>query len=171
MSILRANRSGITRFSAVTRVGGDALGGGAEAVGVFCEANGVAVVGDRGDEGLGDNGVAVSGDGDGGEKAGEDNGGETATRGAGEDDGDGAAPTGTGDGDGALTTGAGDGAEEGTLVGGAGDGIEEGEAATAEGPGETSVGAGAPLLRFRGARTTTTSFSPFWQLLRFPVMK
>lgn len=84
MRILRAkNRSGITRFSAETGAGGDALGGGAGPVGAFCEADGVAV--DRGDRDGDEDGVAVNGDG--GDRAGEDDGDETGTTGLGDDEG------------------------------------------------------------------------------------
>lgn len=125
MSILIATRSGITRLSAGTRAGGDALAGG-----VGEEDEGVAVDCDGRDEGVEDDGVAVNGDG--GDNVGETGDGDGAERrGAGEDEGDGA-PT-RGAGEGVLVVGA-----------GAGAGVEEGEGAMTEGPGEAAVGGGAP---------------------------
>lgn len=151
-------------------------------------------------DGWGEATIGAAGDGamDGGERAGLGATAGGATYGAGdgeaaEGEGDGAAVDGVGDGVAAECegdgTGAGVAAEregDGTGAGVAaeneGDGARNGVAtdgATAAGDGVAvdearAAGAGEglpPRAGLRGAMTTMTSFSPFWQLVALPLMK
>lgn len=138
-------------------------------------------------DGWGEATIGAAGDGamDGGERAGLGATAGGATDGAGdgeaaEGEGDGAAVDGVGDGVAAEREGDGTGA--GVAAENEGDGARNGVAtdgATAAGDGVAvdearAAGAGEglpPRAGLRGAMTTMTSFSPFWQLVALPLMK
>lgn len=124
-------------------------------------------------------GEATTGaDGDGATDGGDRTGLGEGTEAAGAGTGVGGATDGAGDG--AALEGAGvgvalDGVGVGVAADGAGDGVAT-YGATATGVGATAVevGAGEGLPKrivLRGAMTTMTSFSPFWQLVALPLMK